>query len=165
MQPNGDIRVMDEKQAIIKLIMPKAVLKALTPEAYRAIPKNLQVSDMACIKKYPFCIGRESRVTLVDGKLEMERRTLSDCEPNNDLYLIDFGEFLNISREHLMIDQRDNGYIVIDRGSDSGTFIGEKRVGGGDSGGTSELKDGDIIAIGAHSTPYRYKFISLIDDL
>jgi pSer/pThr/pTyr-binding forkhead associated (FHA) protein len=153
---------MDEKQKILKVITPIAVLKAMTPEAKKAVPQTLLVEDMVGIRKFPFRIGRESRIKRINGKLErIERAKLDDREPSNDLYLIDDGHLLNISREHLQIERNGNEYLLIDRGSACGTRVGEAVVGGHDAIGRLTLMDGDIIAIGAKSTPYLFQFITL----
>ncbi len=155
---------MSDKQQIIKAIVPKAVLKALTQAAKDAIAHCAIVDDMVSIRQYPFNIGRESRVQMIGKSLEvMERRKFDDSKPNNDLYLLDRGRMLNISREHLLIEKDKDSYLLVDRGSACGTGVNDVRIGGHDKGGTGELKDGDIIAIGAKDTPYRYEFIVLDD--
>ena len=153
---------MDEKQRIIREITPVAVIKAMTPEAKRAVPQSLLVEDVVSIRKFPFRIGRESRVKKINGKLErIERPKLDDREPNNDLYLVDDGHLLNISREHLQIEKNGSKYLLVDRGSACGTRVGEVMIGGDDASGSLTLKDGDIIAIGAKATPYVFQFITL----
>jgi hypothetical protein len=153
---------MNEKQSILQLMMPKAVLKALTPEARDSIPHNLLEQDMVRISQFPFKVGRESRIKEIDGKLvRVERPKRDDSEPNNDLYLIDAGQPLHISREHFQIEKNSTGYILIDRGSACGVTVGTSKIGGRDSGGEARLNDGDIIAVGATDTPYLFKFITL----
>lgn len=156
---------MVEKQAIIKAVAPKAVLRALTSEALEAIPYNQRVGDLCCIREFPFNVGRELRTQMVQGKVEViERRKWGSSKPNNDLYLMDQGELLNISREHFRIEQHATGFRLVDRGSACGLAIGDLRVGGVDAGGTIELKDGDIIAVGSPATPFHYQFIDLESD-
>jgi hypothetical protein len=153
---------MDEKRKILDEIMPRAVLKAMSAEAEEAIPQNQRIDDLVVIRKFPFRIGRESRVRTVNGRLERtERPKMGDREPNNDLYLIDSGKLLNISREHLQIEKEAKGYMLLDRGSACGTKIDGIAVGGEDNGGKAELKDGDVFAIGTAATPFLYKFIVL----
>lgn len=153
---------MDDKQSVLLRVTPRAVLKAMTDEALEAIPMNQRIDDLVVIRKFPFRVGRESRVRKVDGRLErVERAKLDDREPNNDLYLMDKGKLLNISREHLKIEKVDEGYRLVDRGSACGTKVDGEPVGGEDSGGTGKLLDGDVIAIGTVSTPYLYQFIVL----
>lgn len=153
---------MDEKQKIFEVITPIAVLKAMTPEAKKAVPQALLVEDMVGIRKFPFRIGRESRIKRINGKLErIERAKLDDRAPSNDLYLIDDGHLLNISREHLQIEKNGSEYLLVDRGSACGTRVGEAVAGGHDAIGRLKLMDGDVIAIGAKSTPYLFQFITL----
>ena len=155
---------MDIKANLLKQFVPLAVLEALTPEARAAVPPNQCTGQFIPIKKFPFRIGRESRVRIVNGKAErLERPKLSNRETTNDLYLVDQGDFLNISREHLHIDQKGSGYILVDRGSACGTRVENVTVGGDDAGGVSPLDDGDVIALGVKGTPYIYRFISFDD--
>lgn len=153
---------MDKKLKILLESMPKAMLRALTPEAVEAAPAVLIADDLIAIKKFPFRVGRESRVALINGRLErVERRKEDDSDPTNDLYLVDRGHRLNISREHFQIEKRDEGYFLVDRGSACGTKIEGDNVGGDVSGGAIALRDGDVIGVGASATPYIYKFICL----
>lgn len=153
---------MDEKIKLLAELVPQAVLKALTPEAVGAAPQSQRVGDMIIIRSFPFKIGRESRVRTIDGKIErVERPKPDDREPSNDLYLVDRGQLLNISREHLQIEKTESGYVLVDRGSACGSKIENRAVGGNDEGGRGELADGDVIGIGAKGTPYLYRFITL----
>jgi pSer/pThr/pTyr-binding forkhead associated (FHA) protein len=153
---------MDEKKKILEAITPIAVLKAMTSEAKRAVPQTLLQEGMVGVRKFPFRIGRESRVKKINGKFErIERTKLDDRKPSNDLYLVDDGHLLNISREHLQIEKHGSEYMLVDRGSACGTRVGSAVVGGHDATGRMPLQDGDIIAIGSKSTPYLFQFISL----
>jgi hypothetical protein len=152
---------MNHKLEILTEILPKAILQALTPEALEAVPSHFLRGDMIALYTFPFKIGRESRVINVNGKLErMERPKKDDSQPSNDLYLIDRGHRLNISREHFEIVKSDAGYALVDRGSACGTKIEGQNVGGDDEGGSAKLQDGDKIAVGAIGTPYIFRFIS-----
>jgi pSer/pThr/pTyr-binding forkhead associated (FHA) protein len=152
---------MNDKQAILKILLPKAVLKAMTPEAERAVPGGMSQSGLISIRTFPFRVGRESRGAFVDGEFQRkERPRFDDRVPHNELYLIDAGDELHISREHLQIESTPEGYMLIDRGSACGTAVGSVRVGGDDTGGSVRLKDGDTIGIGAETTPYLFIFIS-----
>jgi FHA domain len=152
---------MDLKLEILTECLPKAMLQALTPEAIAAVPAHFLRGDAIAIYAFPFKIGRESRVISIDGRLErMERPKKDDNEPSNDLYLVDRGHRLNISREHFEIIKRDGVHILVDRGSACGTKIEGRNVGGDDAGGTATLNDGDEIAVGAVGTPYTFRFIS-----
>jgi len=153
---------MEAKEQILAQVLPRAVLEPLTPEAKAALPQFSRNVGYVVIYNFPFRIGRESRVRSAQGRLErIERHRLADdSAPNNDLYLIDSGEYLNISREHLQIEIRDGAYAVVDRGSACGTRIGDNSIGGGDQIGVSSLHDGDVIFIGTKNSPYQYRFIS-----
>jgi pSer/pThr/pTyr-binding forkhead associated (FHA) protein len=153
---------MEAKQALISRFQPKAVLHALTPEAAHAVPAGMIVDGMVAILRYPFRVGRESRVLLVDNKLHrIERPREGAAEPNNDLYLVDRGNPLQISREHFRIERTPEGYLLVDRGSACGVAVNAARAGGNDAGGALPLKDGDTISVGTAPTPYRYRFIEL----
>jgi pSer/pThr/pTyr-binding forkhead associated (FHA) protein len=152
---------MDAKDMMMMEVLPKAVLKALTPEAKEAVPLTLLVGEKVVIRDFPFRVGRESRIRKVDGKVErIERPKREDGTPTNDLYLIDRGHLLNISREHFQIEKSGDGYVLVDRGSACGTKIEEVRVGGGHKEGRQVLRDGDVIAVGAKGTPYRFQFVA-----
>jgi len=153
---------MDNKSATLQLLTPKAVLQAMTPEARASVSQGALEGDLIRINRFPFSVGRESRVSEVDGKLiRTERVKHVDGSPSNDLYLADTNRPLNISREHFRIHQTNNGYMLHDRCSACGTSVENQRIGGRDSGGEIALKDGDIIAIGVEDTPYIFKFITL----
>jgi pSer/pThr/pTyr-binding forkhead associated (FHA) protein len=150
-----------DKLTLLMESLPKAMLQALNPETKNAVPQALLRGDMVMISKFPYKIGRESRVIRISGRLErVERLKKDDSPPNNDLYLVDRGEFLNISREHCQIEKNADGYLLVDRGSACGTKVGGTAVGGDDQGGSVALQDGDIIAVGSFGTPYLFRFIS-----
>ena len=152
-----------EKKEIIEILRPIAALEPLTPEAVSAVPQELIVSTFVPIRQFPFRIGRESRVQMVGGSLHrVERPKSKQQKPNNDLYLIDRGVLFNISREHLQLE-RGNGdsYLLVDRGSASGTKVNDVPIGGNDAGGSGDLQDGDEIRIGSKSSPYLFRFITL----
>ena len=152
---------MDDKEMLLMKVLPKAVLRILTPEAQDAVPQAQLVGDAVVIFDFPFRVGRESRIRKVNGKIErIERPKDHAGPPSNDLYLVDRGHLLNISREHFQIEKDGDGYVLVDRGSACGTRVGEERVGSGDAGGRCVLQDGDIIAAGARGTPYRFQFVT-----
>jgi hypothetical protein len=154
---------MDDKQTILTLLSPKAVLKAMTPEAERSVPDGRMEVGFIVIRHFPFMVGRESRGAIVDGKfLRSERPRVNGRNPLNDLYLIDAVEPLEISRSHFQIESTAEGYLLIDRGSACGTTVGGIHIGGDDAGGSAPLKDGDTVGIGTESTPYLFTFISLL---
>lgn len=153
---------MVDKKQITEMFRPLAVLEAMTPEAISAVSQGNIIDGFIPIRKFPFRIGRESRVRVVDGKIErIERPKLNQIEPNNDLYLVDRGVLLNISREHLQLERDGEHLILVDRGSASGTKVNMEPVGGDDRGGTMAVKDGDEITIGTKASPYRYRLIDL----
>lgn len=152
---------MEDKRAILAILLPRAVLKALTPEAEHAVPDGMIESGYVSIRRFPFRIGRESRGTLVDGNFHrIERPRDGRQAPNNDLYLLDAGTRLHISREHLRIERTDDGYLLVERGSACGTSVGGVRLGAGTGHTSVPLKDGDTIGIGTESTPFLYQFIA-----
>ena len=153
---------MEDKQSILKRVTPLAVLKPMTPEAESSINSYCLGHEFIGIWAFPFRIGRESRVETVNGKLvHAERNKIGSGKPNNDIYLIDRGRFLQISREHFRIEKTETGYNVADRGSACGTSINTQKIGGEDRGGTHTLEDGDTIRIGAEDSPYLFQFITL----
>jgi len=153
---------MDDKLATLERLTPKAVLQAMTPEAKASVPQNLLEYDLIRISQFPFNVGRESRVSQVDGKLvRTERVKHIEADSSNDLYLTDAAHPLNISREHFRIEQNENGYLLVDRHSACGISVDNHRIAGKDQGGEIALHDGDIIAVGIESTPYVFKFITL----
>ena len=153
---------MDSKQAILARFAPKAALKALTPEARAAIPLGLVVDGMVGIRGFPFRVGRESRGKMVDGVFHrIERPRRGDAAPTNELYLVDTGEKLQISREHFSIERTAAGYQLVDRRSVCGTSVAGKWIGSEENGGTAPLRDGDEIRLGMDPTPFRYTFMVL----
>lgn len=155
---------MSEKQKIIETIVPVAALKVLTSAAGRAIPQILSREGLVAIKNFPFRVGRESRVKIIDGRIERtERSKFNNIEPNNDIYLVDDGEKHNISREHFQIERDGDRYYLYDRGSERGTIVGDRKVGGDGNDGSLELYDGDIIIIGSKDSLYQFRFYELSD--
>ena len=153
---------MESKQSILAQLTPRAALKALTPEAQAAIPQGLMVAGLVGIHRFPFRVGRESRGKMVEGVFHrVERPRLGDSAPNNDLYLVDGGEPLQISREHFRIERTASGYQLVDRGSVCGTSVAGEWFGSEEKGGTVPLRDGDEIRVGVDPTPFRYTFIAL----
>lgn len=154
---------MTEKKKIMEKIMPVAVLKAMTPAAEQAVAKTVLVEGIVPLRNFPFKVGRESRVKMVDGKIErIERVKNVQVSPNNDLYLVDDGHLLNISREHFQIERDGDRFYLFDRGSACGTLVEDQAVGEGDGReSTVELKDGDTITIGTRQSPYIFQFVVL----
>jgi len=133
----------------------RAVLIPLTDEARLAT----LVAPIS-ITRYPFRVGRESRVNVSTYVKDTNERNKSIAAPNNDLYLLDSLKKLHISREHFQIETRPGGgYDLVDRNSACGTVVGKKVVGGGDKGGRCTLISGDTITIGTKSSPYIFRFL------
>jgi pSer/pThr/pTyr-binding forkhead associated (FHA) protein len=155
-----------EKRELLHSMLPKAVLKALTPEAKHSIIKRTFHQDIIPIYNFPFRIGREARVKYVDGEVILqERHKLSGKEPNNDVYLLDNGEYLQISREHCSIIKTEDGFMLQDRGSACGSMVNQFAIGGDDHDGAIALKDGDTITLGSKESPFKYKFIVLENEI
>jgi len=153
--------VDDEKQEFIDKLVPKAILKAITNQSKHSIVKRVNGLDVAVVFNFPFRIGREARVSYVDGEpVLQERSKLGGHEPNNDVYLLDNSQFLQISREHCSIVKQGDRYVLVDRGSACGCMVNKFKVGDGENI-NCQLKDGDIITIGSKESEYKFKFICL----
>lgn len=154
---------MEDKRQILQTLLPKAVLKALNEESLAAVPTGMQVHGMVVMHGFPYRVGRESRVTVINGRIHrIERPNISkDSAPTNDLYLLDAGDLLQISREHFQIEKTSSGYQVVDRGSKCGVTVGGKRIGAHTGSKSAPLADGDLIAIGTPETDYLFAFLTL----
>lgn len=129
------------------------LLIPLTDEAREALGGRAHVE----IDRLPFRIGRESRVAVVNGELLYMERRKGHTPPNNDLYLFDKGQLMNISREHLQIErERDGSFRIYDRGSACGTHVDGMSTGGMDKPGALVIKEGSEITIGTRTSPYRF---------
>jgi len=153
-----------DKEEIKKQFLPKAVLVAGTKEAAAAIPVKNMFDDVIPIWKFPYRIGRESRVEIDDhGHIVVKERFKHGVKsvPTNDIYLIDFGERLQISRDHMQIEEEDGRYYLIDDGSKCGSGVNDVRIGTDADLERTEIKDGDTIVLGTEKSPYRYTFLLL----
>ena len=129
-----------------------AYLVALTPESSEAF----QAREIN-IPHLPFRIGRESRKLAWTGTgLVGERRAAAP--PNNDLYLIEEGEPMNVSREHLLIGSEGGVFYILDRGSTCGTIVEGDLLGGGQANLQAPLKDHDVIIVGTSLSRHILKF-------
>jgi pSer/pThr/pTyr-binding forkhead associated (FHA) protein len=128
-------------------------LEGLTPEAKSALG-----GDMVEIKRFPFRVGRESRMFAPPAPVSDSRRR-PDSVPNNDLYLIELGSLLNVSRVHFLIDREHSGYLLVDRGSACGTLVEGELVGGRKRGGSRPLRHNDVIIVGTSESRYVFKFL------
>ena len=96
-------------------VIPKLV--PVPPEVRQALQR-----DAVELRTFPFRVGRESRLAMVHGGIRSMEKRRRAAAPNNDAYLIDRGELLNISREHFQIEKTgDGGFPLRDRGSACGT--------------------------------------------
>ena len=129
-----------------------ASLFALTAEAKTALG-----GSEAEIAEFPFRVGRESRLGEPAKSAFSEKRKPTN-RPNNDLYLIDEGEVIYVSREHFQIAREDGGFVLEDRRSTLGTIVEGQTVGGDNQGGRAALRDGDVIIVGESGSPYVFKF-------
>ncbi len=155
---------MHDKQKILDSLFPQAVLKAMTEEARASLPAPFQASGMVCILASPFRVGRESRVLMINDKPHrVERPAMPGSVPSNELYLMDAGRLLQVSREHFSIDKTADGFALTDRGSKCGLSVAGKRLGIGAGVMTAPLHDGDLITIGTAESHYRFSFIAGFD--
>ncbi len=130
-----------------------AFLKALTPEAKASLGGSLYR-----IPRFPFKVGRESRVSVRPLPFPNSRRR-PDSVPNNDLYLMELGNVLNVSREHFLIDRQGDTYIIVDRGSACGTLVEGELVGERRKGGWRTLRSDDVIIVGGSESRFVFKFV------
>jgi pSer/pThr/pTyr-binding forkhead associated (FHA) protein len=128
-------------------------LKALTPEA-----RNALGGAILKITHFPFRVGRESRLGETSSFFAGSRRK-PESMPNNDLYLVDPGTVLNVSREHFLIDVNERGYFLVDRCSACGTIVEGELVGERKKGGTRQLQNQDVIIVGTSESRYVFKFL------
>ena len=131
------------------------ILEPVTDAARESVDGNtIHVRDL------PFRVGRESRFAVVNGALQSIERLQTDIPPNNELYLHDNEEALNVSREHFQIERADgDSYCVRDRNSTCGTIVDDTPIGGEHRSFTAPLRDGSIIIVGTTSSPYRFRFV------
>jgi hypothetical protein len=134
-----------------------AFLKALTPESKACLGGSLYR-----IPHFPFHVGRECRVAIRPMPFPISRRR-PDSVPNNDLYLMELGNVLNVSREHFLIDRQGDAYIIVDRGSNCGTLVEGEPVGEKRKGGWKPLQDNDVIIVGGSESRFIFKFILVMD--
>lgn len=108
---------------------------------------------------FPFRIGRESRTLppQSDDVLELRLGIMADL---NDLYLVEarWSDLLQISREHLQIERDGQRFFVADRGSQCGTIVDGRPVGGNRAVGRAEVRNGDLIVIGSDNSQFIFRF-------
>jgi len=130
-----------------------AFLKALTPEAKECLGKLIFE-----IPLFPFRVGRESRRD--KSSLFPNSRRRHHSSPNNDLYLADSGNRLNISREHFQIERRGDAFFLVDRHSACGTLVEGETIGRDRNGGEVRLGNGDVIIVGTSESRQIFKFLT-----
>ncbi len=132
-----------------------ATLVAVTNEAKLALGGRREVH----ITRFPFKIGRESRVAPPTNPPIVERRPGTAPE-SNDAYLVERAgaHLLQISREHFAIEYASDQFFLVDRGSACGTIVAGTRIGGHQKGGRTELRDGDEVIVGTNKSPYVFRF-------
>jgi len=149
------------KEKILKSIIPEAVLYPITDDAKNTLIKSQHKKDIIEINTDSLRIGRESRLGESERGIFIKLRLMSSGEPNNDIYLLDNNKFLQISKEHFLIEKNENGYILKDRGSTNGMVINNIHYGGDNQEFTKNLSDEDIIKIGTMDSEYIFQFLIL----
>lgn len=130
-----------------------ACLKALTPET-----KSVIGGAFCSMPRFPFRVGRESRTSnRSDGPVDIRRKL--DSRPNNDLYIVETGTELNVSREHFLIDINNGEYVIIDKGSSCGTIVEGEQIGVKRQTVQRCLEDGDVIIVGTSGSKFIFKFV------
>jgi hypothetical protein len=135
------------------------LLYPLTEEARKSIKGEVIMLD-----KFPYRIGRQSRSNGEFGPREESDRREPDHSFNNDYYLIDDGRQLNISREHLQVDKKEDGsFEVFDRGSTCGTYVDDHNIGGDNKNARYPVKKGSVVVLGTLNSPYVFKFLIICE--
>jgi pSer/pThr/pTyr-binding forkhead associated (FHA) protein len=112
-------------------------LEGLTPQASNVLP-----AEPFRITKFPFRIGRQSSDPLVENDL-----SIPDAPP------------MQISRHHLAIIQDGKRIGILDRGSQLGSLVDGKPVGGqGGAPGTVFLAEPEsLLVLGTQASSFRFK--------
>ena len=133
-----------------------AALVAVTKEARRALGDKSEVP----IARFPFKVGRESRVAKAAPDTVLRELRLGIAPQVNDVYLIEPPDagLLHISREHFSIELVGEQFFAVDRGSACGTIVAGTRLGGNLQGGRTGLRHGDQIKVGTEESPYIFQF-------
>jgi pSer/pThr/pTyr-binding forkhead associated (FHA) protein len=134
--------------------MSAASLFALTEHARIALG-----GSEFTITQFPYRMGRESRKYDTPEKKAFfaDKRSPAN-KPNNDVYLVEDTDLINVSREHFQIERAEGGFLLRDRGSTLGTIVEGRTVGGEGAGGSVALRDGDVIIVGSPTSPFVFKF-------
>ena len=112
-----------------------AFLRGLTPQANRALAESVVE-----IRKFPFRVGR-------DNPLSENDLTIPDHSP------------LQVSRQHLELVERDGRIGVVDRGSQLGTLVDGKPLGGarGFSGPIFPTAATSVIVLGDRGSAFSFE--------
>jgi hypothetical protein len=133
---------------------PVALFVATTEGATRALGGRSELS----VTTFPFRVGRERRVGAPAHPTSAELRLGVESQLN-DIYLPDPArKHLHISARHFAVEYVAGSFFLRDRGSSCGTIVSGQRIGGDRKGGRTELRSGDEIVIGTHSSPYVFRF-------
>lgn len=130
------------------------ILVPLTGEARGSAPGD----SLIHIARFPFRVGRESRHREIAGINFASDQRREQVAPNNDLYLVDRGRTLSVSREHFQIERDDQGHFIVrDRGSACGTLVGNRALG---LGGRSwcQLHPDNTIVVGGSESAFVFRF-------
>lgn len=123
--------------------------------------KSIEGAKTVRLTRFPFRFGRESRYATVHGeRVSMEKR-FTEAHPNNEVYLIDEHEVLNVSREHFQIDRLiDGSYKLVDRNSTCGTIVDGRHIGSKERSSEAPLKSGSRIIVGTTDSPFVFEFVA-----
>jgi hypothetical protein len=150
------------RSELIKSFLPNAVLIPITPEAEKSILDIQKTNKLVPMFEFPFKVGRESRMSENDRGLFVKLRIFNNIsQPNNDIYLINNTESLEISKEHFLIEKKDDSYYIQDRKSSLGTKLNDKEIGKDNANNSYILEDKDIIKIGSSDSKYEFQFLIL----
>src|SRR5258705_2844812 len=140
-----ELQKADPQQALVPEILPavpaweqpNVTLEGITPRAAAALP----VTPFP-ITQFPFRIGRQSPDPLVYNDL-----MLPDSVP------------LQISRHHLAFITQEGHVMVVDPGSNLGSWVDGRQVGGpsGLSGPVFFTGPEGLLVLGTRDSPFRYR--------
>jgi hypothetical protein len=150
------------KSELINSFLPNAVLIPITPEGEKSILNTQIINKLIPMFEFPFKIGRESRMAKNERGLFVKLRIFNDIsKPNNDIYLVNNTERLEISKEHFLIERKDDSYFIKDRKSTLGTKLNNQEIGKDNANKSYLIKDKDIIKIGSNDSKYEFQFLIL----
>jgi CRP-like cAMP-binding protein len=140
----------------------------LHPEAESAAPREGKTSGKFQLRLYP--LSRYAAGILDEGGVEINTFPFRlgrasearerDAIDLNDIWLLDKAPF-NVSRNHAAFDLVEGGrYVVRDRGSQLGTIVNEKLIGGKSLAREAELEEGDnVVILGGRSSPFQFRAV------